>query len=51
MWGRYWYEAVWRSTGFAEYRPRRPQLTGTAAEVAEECLPLYRRLYDARWVL
>jgi hypothetical protein len=51
VWGRYWYEAVWRSTGFAEYRPRRPELTGTAAEVAEECLPLYRRLYDARWVL
>jgi hypothetical protein len=51
VWGRYWYEAVWRSTGFAEYRPRRPQLTGEAAEVAEECLPLYRRLHEARWQL
>ena len=51
VWGRYWYEAVWHSTGFAEYRPRRPRLTGAAAEVADECLPLYRRLYDARWVL
>jgi Sulfotransferase domain len=50
VWGRHWYDAVWRSTGFAEYRPRRPRLTAAAAEVAEECLPLYRRLHDARWV-
>jgi hypothetical protein len=51
VWGRHWYEAVWRSTGFAPYRPREPRLSGTAAVVAEECLPLYRRLHDARWVV
>jgi hypothetical protein len=49
VWGRYWYDAVWRSTGFAEYRPRRPQLAGPAAAVADACLPLYERLYAARW--
>jgi hypothetical protein len=51
VWARYWYEAVWRSTGFAPYQPRRPRLTGDAAEVAEECLPLYRALHEVRWVV
>jgi hypothetical protein len=51
VWGRYWYEAVWKSTGFTEYRPRDPRLDGPAAAVAEECLPMYQRLYEARWVL
>ena len=51
VWGRHWYEAVWRSTGFAPYRPRESRLSGTAAVVADECLPLYRRLHDARWVV
>jgi hypothetical protein len=51
VWGPYWYDAVWRSTGFAEYRPRDPQLGSHAAAIAEECRPLYQRLHDARWVL
>jgi hypothetical protein len=44
VWGRYWYEAVWRSTGFAPYTPRHPELSGAHAAVAAECLPLYERL-------
>jgi hypothetical protein len=51
VWGRYWYDAVWRSTGFTEYRPRDAQLDSHAAAVAEECGPLYEHLHDARWVL
>ena len=51
VWGRYWYDAVWRSTGFAEYRARDPQLDGHAATVAEECRPLYERLHGARWLV
>ena len=51
VWGRYWYEAVWKSTGFTEYRPRDPRLDRPAAAVAEECLPMYQRLHEARWVL
>jgi Sulfotransferase domain len=51
VWGRYWYDAVWRSTGFVEYRQRRLRLDGHAAEVAEECRPMYERLYEARWAL
>jgi Sulfotransferase domain len=51
VWGRYWYDAVWRSSGFAEYRPRDPQLDSHGAAVAEECRPLYERLHGERWVL
>jgi sulfotransferase family protein len=50
VWGRYWYEAVWTSTGFADYRPRSPRLDRRAAAVADECLPLYERLYETRWI-
>lgn len=49
VWGRYWYDAVWRSTGFAGYRPRDTHLDGPAAAVAEECIPLYERLHEVRW--
>jgi Sulfotransferase domain len=50
-WAPYWYEAVWRSTGFERPRPRALQLDGPPAAVAEACLPLYRRLHAARWNL
>ena len=51
VWGRHWYDAVWRSTGFAEHQPRDPHLDGPAAAVAEVCRPIYERLHAARWVL
>jgi Sulfotransferase domain len=49
VWGRHWYEAVWRSTGFAGYRPRERHLQGRAAAVADECLPQYEGLRATRW--
>jgi Sulfotransferase domain len=49
-WAPYWYDAVWRSTGFAPYRKRQVSLTGQPAAVAEEALPLYQRLAEARWL-
>ena len=51
VWGRYWYDAVWRSTGFAEYQPSDPRLDSHAAAVAEECRPMYERLHRVRWLL
>jgi hypothetical protein len=50
-WAPYWYAAVWRSTGFERPARRALRLEGAAAEVAEACLPLYRRLHAARWAL
>jgi Sulfotransferase domain len=49
VWGRYWYDAVWRSTGFEPYRPRPVELAGPAAEVAAEGRSLYDRLAEQRW--
>jgi hypothetical protein len=50
VWGRYWYDAVWRSTGFEAYRPRVVDLSGEAAEVAAACREPYERLHAVRWV-
>jgi len=45
VWARYWYDAVWRSTGFGPYRPPGkddlpPKLEGLAAG----CQPFYEEL-------
>ncbi len=45
VWAPYWYESVWRSTGFGPYRPPAdddlpPELAGLAAE----CQPFYEEL-------
>lgn len=44
VWAPYWYEAVWKSTGFEPWRARETALTGDAAAVAEACRPVYERL-------
>jgi hypothetical protein len=49
VWAVHWYDAVWRSTGFAPYEPRAVRLTGVAAEVAAACRPLYDTLHTRRW--
>jgi hypothetical protein len=49
VWGPYWYDAVWRSTGFEPYRHRTVELSGRPAEVAEEARPLFDRLAEHRW--
>lgn len=44
----HWYAHVWKSTGFEAPMERQIELTGAAAEVAEQCLPHYERLYAQR---
>jgi hypothetical protein len=48
IWAPHWYDAVWKSTGFEPWRPRKPQLTGQARRVAEACRPAYERLREQR---
>jgi hypothetical protein len=48
IWAPYWYDAVWRSTGFEPWRPREPALQGPARAVAEACRPAYERLRARR---
>ncbi len=48
VWGKYWYESVWRSRGFAPYRERRYDLSPRAGEIAELARPYYEALYQNR---
>ncbi|MFO1338104.1 MAG: HAD family hydrolase [Burkholderiaceae bacterium] len=48
VWAPYWYDAVWKSTGFEPWRPRTPRLQGDALRVAEACRPAYDRLRAQR---
>ena len=51
IWAPHWYAHVWESTGFEAPAPREIELSGAAAEVAEECRPHYERLYALRMTL
>jgi hypothetical protein len=44
IWAPYWYDAVWKSTGFEPWRARETGLTGPALAVADACRPVYERL-------
>jgi Sulfotransferase domain len=48
VWGRYWYDSVWRSTGFGPYRPPAGPLPARLAPLAERCRPYYERLHARR---
>ena len=45
VWAPYWYDAVWKSTGFEPWQPRTLRLDAAAARVADACRPAYERLY------
>lgn len=51
VWAPYWYEAVWRSTGFEPWRPREDTLTGEALAAADICRPIYERLREYRMMV
>ena len=51
VWAPYWYESVWRSTGFTRIAPRsapaaRAPLPPALEPLAEQCLPYYQRLSE-----
>ena len=48
IWGKYWYDAVWRSTGFEPNRPRPREVEPALAALLEECLPIYEELLRYR---
>lgn len=48
VWAPHWYASVWASTGFAPYAPRDTELSDNPAAVAEECRPLYEKLFALR---
>jgi len=44
VWAKYWYKNIHNSTGFLPYTKKENTLTGSNAELAEECLPYYEFL-------
>ena len=48
IWAPYWYDAVWKSTGFEPWQAREVHLDGDAERVAEACRPVFERLYAQR---
>jgi Sulfotransferase domain len=51
VWAPYWYDAVWKSTGFESWRPREVVLDNEVAWVAEACRPAYERLHGHRLIV
>lgn len=51
VWAPHWYDAVWKSTGFAPHQERHPALSGPAAEAVEAARPMYEYLHARRDVL
>lgn len=48
IWAPYWYDAVWKSTGFQLPQVREIHLQGRPREVADACRPAFERLHAAR---
>jgi hypothetical protein len=50
VWGKYWYESVWNSSGFAPYREKPLTLSAGEQAIAEQARPYYEQLYRHRLV-
>ncbi len=48
LWGRHWYQSVYRSTGFEPYVAKAQRLPARLKPLAAECEPHYRRLWRGR---
>lgn len=48
VWGKYWYDSVWQSTGFAPYRDKNYDLAGKDHKIAQQARPYYEKLYQHR---
>jgi len=50
VWGKYWYESVWKSSGFAAYREKPLTLGMREQAIAEQARPYYEQLYRHRLI-
>jgi hypothetical protein len=48
VWAPYWYDGVWKSTGFGPYRERSADLPPALEPLAAECRPFYDEMYAQR---
>ena len=50
-WAPYWYDSVWKSTGFSPARNSVPELSERQRTIANEAQPYYLQLYDQRMTI
>jgi hypothetical protein len=48
VWGKHWYDAVWKSTGFSPHVRRDVRLDDDARRIVERCRPCYETLRAQR---
>ncbi len=48
VWAKHWYDAVWKSTGFQPYRPKKVDVPDHLKDVVRRAEELYRGLYAHR---
>jgi hypothetical protein len=48
VWGKYWYDSVWKSTGFSRYIDKSLSLSPTFQGIADAANPYYEILYQHR---
>ena len=48
VWAPYWYDSVWKSTGFEPYRHRTYELIEKDAKIAQKARPYYEKLHQYR---
>ncbi len=48
VWGKYWYESVWNSSGFSAYREKPLTLESRQQSIADQARPYYEELFPHR---
>jgi hypothetical protein len=48
IWGKYWYESVWNSSGFSAYQEKPLALGSRQQSIADLARPYYEKLYRHR---
>ena len=48
LWGKYWYDSVWKSSGFSPPTPKDGELSEHLHSVLEESIMIYQELRDMR---
>ncbi len=48
IWGKYWYDQLWSTTGFKPYVQKEVTVPRALSAMVDRCMPLYEELYQAR---
>ena len=48
IWGKYWYDTLWKSTTFSLYKENNSIINGAYTDILEKCILIYDELYQYR---